>query len=102
MARVAGKSATPATFKIYAPQAKKVSVAGSFNNWNAQGLLAKKDSRGNWVLKTSLKPGRYEYKFVVDGSWVADPNCANRVCNSFGSQNSIVEIRKGHLPIYES
>ncbi|MBP7216695.1 MAG: glycogen-binding domain-containing protein [Candidatus Omnitrophica bacterium] len=93
MVRLSSKSATPTAFKIYAPQAKKVSVAGSFNNWDTQKLSAKKDSRGNWQVKASLKPGRYEYKFIVDGSWIADPNCAQRTTNSFGSQNSVIEVK---------
>ena len=49
--------------KLYAPQARKVSVAGSFNNWNTKKDMAKKDTGGNWTAKLSLKPGRYEYKF---------------------------------------
>lgn len=93
MARVASKSGKPTEFKIYAPQARKVSVAGSFNNWDTRSNLAKKDSRGNWAAKVSLKSGRYEYKFIVDDSWINDPNCPNRTGNAFGSQNSVVEIR---------
>ena len=82
-----------AEFKFYAPAAKKVSVAGSFNNWDSKAHSAKKDSKGNWVAKLSLKPGRYEYKFVVDGAWANDPKCASCVGNSFGSQNCILEIK---------
>lgn len=83
----------PAEFKIYAPQARRVSLAGTFNNWNTQALSAKKDSRGNWAVKVNLKPGRYEYKFFVDGSWLNDPHCGACVPNAFGSQNCIVEIK---------
>lgn len=84
--------AKPAEFKLYAPSAKKVSLAGSFNNWETKSLSAKKDTKGNWSVKVSLKPGRYEYKFFVDGSWQNDP-CSARVTNSFGSQNNVVEIK---------
>jgi 1,4-alpha-glucan branching enzyme len=80
-------------FKLYAPQAKKVSLVGSFNSWDAKKLSAKKDSRGNWTAKVSLKPGRYEYKFLVDGSWINDPRCTSLVGNSFGSQNCVVEVK---------
>jgi 1,4-alpha-glucan branching enzyme len=80
-------------FKLTAPQAKKVSLAGSFNNWDAKGFIAKKDTKGIWKIKTSLKPGRYEYKFLVDGNWVLDPKCKSNVYNSFGTQNSIIEIK---------
>ncbi len=80
-------------FKLYAPQAKRVSLVGSFNNWDTKKLSAKKDSQGNWIVKASLKPGRYEYKFFVDGSWLNDPRCDKSVPNTFGSQNSIVEVK---------
>lgn len=83
----------PTEFKLYAPGAKKVTVAGSFNKWDAKKLLAKKDSKGNWVAKVALKPGKHEYKFVVDGSWTNDPCCTNCVANSLGSYNSIAEVR---------
>jgi 1,4-alpha-glucan branching enzyme len=80
-------------FKLYAPQARRVSIAGSFNNWNTRTLSAKRDSQGNWAVKTSLKPGRYEYKFFVDGSWLNDPRCSSCVANAFGSQNCVVEVK---------
>jgi 1,4-alpha-glucan branching enzyme len=80
-------------FSLHAPKAKKVSIAGSFNNWDAKALVAQKDTKGTWKAKASLKPGRYEYKFVVDGAWWTDPSNNSNVYNSFGSQNSIVEIK---------
>lgn len=80
-------------FKLYAPQAKRVSLAGNFNSWDTQSLSAKKDSRGNWIVKVNLKPGTYEYKFFVDGSWFNDPRCSACMPNAFGSQNCIVEIK---------
>ena len=90
MARITSK---PTEFKFYAPSAKRVSLAGSFNNWDARDLSAKKDSRGNWTVKVNLKPGRYEYKFVVDGNWLNDPRCNSCTSNSFGSQNCILEVK---------
>lgn len=80
-------------FKLYAPQANNVKIAGNFNNWDANSICAKKDSRGNWLAKVNLKPGKYEYKFIVDGNWMNDPKCGRNSPNPFGSQNSIVEIR---------
>lgn len=84
--------AKPTVFKFYAPQARKVCLAGTFNNWDVTSLAAKKDSKGTWSIKINLKPGRYEYKFVVDGSWLNDPRCTSCVDNSFGSCNCIVEV----------
>lgn len=82
-----------AEFKLYAPAAKKVFLAGSFNSWDTKKLAAKKDLKGNWSVRMSLKPGRHEYKFFVDGSWVNDPVCSASVPNAFGSHNSIREIK---------
>ncbi|MDD4900462.1 MAG: glycogen-binding domain-containing protein [Candidatus Omnitrophica bacterium] len=86
-------SMKPMMFKLKAPQAKRVSLAGSFNNWDIKALSAKKDTRGNWSVKVNLKPGKYEYKFFVDGQWVNDPSCRSCVSNSFGTQNCTVEIK---------
>lgn len=83
----------PTEFKLYAPAAKKVAVAGSFNKWDTKKLLGKKDSKGNWVAKVALKPGRHEYKFVVDEAWTTDPRCNSCVSNSFGSHNCVVEVK---------
>lgn len=80
-------------FKLYAPQARKVILAGSFNNWSTKTVSAKKDTKGNWTAKISLKPGRHEYKFLVDGSWITDPRCHNYTTNSFGTQNCVVEVK---------
>ena len=91
MARIV--KAKPTGFKLYAPQAKRVSLVGDFNNWDTSALSAKKDSRGNWAVEIKLKPGKYQYKFFVDGSWVNDPRCSTYVTNSFGSQNSVVEVK---------
>jgi len=91
MPRVVGTK--PTEFKLYAPQAKKVALAGSFNKWDSNKLLAKKDSKGSWLVKLGLKPGRHEYKFIVDGSWINDPRCTSCVANPFGSHNCVVEVK---------
>jgi 1,4-alpha-glucan branching enzyme len=83
----------PTEFKFYAPQAKRVSLAGSFNKWDTKSLSAKKNSQGAWTVKVNLKPGRHEYKFLVDGSWVNDPRCTSCVTNSLGSQNCVIDIK---------
>jgi len=58
------------------PLATTVSVAGTFNNWTVDADKLKKDKKtGLWVVKISLAPGDYEYKFVCDGvNWDAGDN----------------------------
>lgn len=83
----------PTEFKLYAPGAKKVVVSGSFNKWNTKKLIAKKDSKGSWAIKVALKPGKYEYKFIVDGNWINDPRCTSCVANAVGSHNCVIEVK---------
>ena len=40
-----------------------------------------------------LPPGRYEYKFVIDGKWKIDPRAHQFSPNSFGTLNSVIEVK---------
>lgn len=77
----------PTIFSLENSSAQKVYLAGSFNNWNSQELLMKKNGN-NWVYEQFLPAGNYEYKFIVDGRWIIDPknphqSGADREINSF-------------------
>jgi len=76
-------------FTLLAPDAQSVSLAGDFNDWDVNSHLLKKDSSGKWKVKIELSPGRYEYRFLVDGEWKNDPNCASFITNPFGEENCI-------------
>jgi hypothetical protein len=56
--------------------ASSVALAGSFNDWSTTANpMSDEDKDGTWTTVIDLKPGSYEYKFVVnDGTWVADPD----------------------------
>ena len=75
------------TFKLDAPEAQCVSLAGDFNSWDPDSHPLKKSSNGSWKTSVSLSPGRYEYRFIVDGQWQNDAHCASCVPNPFGSEN---------------
>ena len=79
-------------FTIAAPDAKNVSIAGQFNDWNAQAMPMKKEKNGLWKIKLKLPAGKNEYKFVVDGSWINDAACPDSVPNTFGTSNSVVTV----------
>ncbi len=79
-------------FTLYAPKAKKIFLTGDFNQWNTQSLPMKRDKKGIWKLKTPLSPGRYEYKFYVDGNWFEGSTGTEQVFNPFGTQNFVLEI----------
>ncbi|MEM9529274.1 MAG: M20/M25/M40 family metallo-hydrolase, partial [Bacteroidota bacterium] len=52
--------------------AEKVSLVADFNNWNMFGTPLYRTEEG-WECRLYLPPGRYLYKFIVDGYWTADP-----------------------------
>ena len=76
-------------FKLYSPEAQRVALAGDFNNWDVDNLPMRRDHRGTWEASFTLPPGKYEYRFWVDGVWHDDPNAHERVENPFGSQNCL-------------
>jgi 1,4-alpha-glucan branching enzyme len=78
--------------KFISPTAKDVCVAGTFNGWQASATPLKPGKGGVWMGELTLKPGRYEYLFVVDGKWMPDPAAPESVPNPFGGLNSVVSI----------
>jgi 1,4-alpha-glucan branching enzyme len=94
-ARAPETSVTPhgVRFALSAPGAKGVSVAGSFNGWDAgANLLDDGDGDGVWTVTIPLPAGRHEYLFVVDGTrWMLDPS-APRAADGFGGVNSAVTV----------
>ena len=72
---------------------RKVFVAGSFNQWDPQDIrLRDNPDSGIYRATLELPPGRYEYKFVVDGEWHADAACTDWVLNDTGSLNSVIFV----------
>jgi len=80
------------TFKINAPGAKDVRLAGDFNSWDASRVALKKSKDGLWTRDLTLKSGRYEYKYLIDGQWQKDPLNNLFVTNTFGTENSVIEL----------
>lgn len=78
-------------FKLYAPDAKQVMLAGDFNGWNPYSVPMKKEGDA-WVFNLHLAPGKHRYKFVVDGEWIKDPENKLWEQNEYGTGNSIIWI----------
>ena len=74
--------------------AEQVYICGNFNQWQPASLrMVGHPGAGLWKKRLVLPPGRYEYKFVVDGNWTHDPDARQNVPNIYGSLNSGVEVR---------
>lgn len=79
-------------FDIHYPNAKRVSVAGSFNDWNPTATPLAPAGRGNWLRGLWLPLGTHEYLFVVDDAWLFDPNAKDYVPNIFGGMNAVIVV----------
>lgn len=79
-------------FTYHAPGAGQVTLAGTFNGWDAERNPLTDDGTGTWSVVMAFKPGQYEYKFVVDGSWFADPDNPDTVTDPYGGANSLVQV----------
>ena len=72
--------------------AKKVVLSGTFNRWDENVFRMNKTPDG-WELTLQLKPGDYEYKFIVDGNWMEDPNNPAKKTNEYNGYNSLISIK---------
>ena len=70
-------------------KAKKIFISGTFNTWSTmQSAMQRTDS--GWIFSAMLKPGRYAYKFIIDGRWKTDPNNKSKEDDNNGGDNSVV------------
>jgi len=90
-------ASSPATvivrFVLVAPDAQRVNLAGTFNQWDAQATpLVRTDAAGTWTATLTLPAGQHQYAFVVDGArWMPDP-AAPAVDDGFGRRNSVLAL----------
>ena len=74
--------------------AESVDLASDLNNWDSTLTPLRKDRRGLWLAEVEApKPGRYRYKFVVDGNrWVEDPSNSLKEPDNYGGLNSVLAV----------
>ena len=83
------------TFTVPAEDAKKVAVVGDFNNWKANKASAlKKQKNGNFKGTLDLpKEGSFEFKYIIDGNYVNEPEADRYQWNDFaGGENAVLEL----------
>lgn len=74
--------------------ARAVSIAGTFNDWNPGITPMLSNGSGQWIKELSLRPGIYEYQYVVDGKWVNDPQAIKSTPNPYGGRNSVFVVEE--------
>ncbi len=88
-----GSKSKKISFSYFDPEAHQVSLAGDFNNWAQDGCFLKRKDTGEWNATLDLKPGIYDYRFIVDGEWREDPGCNEKIPNPFGTFNNRIIIK---------
>ena len=70
---------------------KTAIVTGSFNGWSRHGYRMHKQD-GKWIFPLFLQPGKYTYKFILDGTWILDPENKLYEQNEYNTNNSVIWI----------
>jgi hypothetical protein len=80
-------------FELMAPDARLVSLAGSFNEWEPGAVPLVRGEAGVWSTTLALPLGEHQYQFVVDGErWIPDPSAHAQVEDGFGGTNSLIVV----------
>lgn len=78
-------------FEYIDADAESVSLAGTFNAWDTEADPMIETSEGVWRTEKKLKPGRYRFKYFIDGaSWALD-NAAYSEEND-GIEDSVIVV----------
>jgi cyclomaltodextrinase / maltogenic alpha-amylase / neopullulanase len=83
-------------FTYPAGEAGQVNLFGQFNEWDRGRTPLARQADGSWAVSVPLDPGRYEYKFFVDGEEVMDPANPVTVPNGFGGFNNVLVVPPSH------
>jgi 1,4-alpha-glucan branching enzyme len=88
----AARSKPETTFRLEAPEAAQVFVAGCFNEWDTTANPLERRNDGPWSCAVAIEPGQHQYRFVVDGAWCDDPANMARCWNEFGTENCLLNL----------
>lgn len=83
------------TFRLVAPEAREVYLAGEMTGWDSGKRAMQRDATGAWTLDVDLGQGQWLYKFVVDGRWMADPAGDANDADGQGGHHSFVFVGDG-------
>lgn len=79
-------------FTLYRKDITSLALVGEFNSWDETATPMTEVSKGVWTVSVPLRPGVYEYQFIVDGTRRETDPSVPQVPSDFGSPNSVVTI----------
>ncbi len=96
LAETAGGASREVVVQFRDPRAADVRIAGDFNGWvpdkDVQSRVRAEGSERVWTKVLHLAPGRYQYRYVVDGEWREDPTNPNAVPGPVGGRSSVLVV----------
>ena len=82
------------TFKLEGLYGKSnVFITGNFNDWKTNDWEMKQSEYGTFIYQIKLNPGKYLYKYIVDGVWVLDCTNALQEVDENQNINSVLMVR---------
>ncbi len=92
---VASKSRFKVTFRItqeLIDNGKQIQVLGDFNQWDSNTAPSLKKSKGGYTSTIELEPGKYAFRYLIDGhKWINDNNADAYEFSAFANDsNSII------------
>lgn len=88
------KAAQAITLSVVIPEAAKVDLIGTFNQWDETNPIPMNPTdQGAWEAKLELESGSYQYLLLVDGVKQTDPNNPDKAPNEHGSENSVLTVK---------
>lgn len=79
-------------FLIVAPHARSITLEGDFNDWDGSRTELTRSSDGVWTASVLLRPGQYQYQFVIDDTLRVADDKAPKVPDGLGGENSVITI----------
>jgi len=84
------------TVRFRDAEANDVRIAGDFNGWvpdkGVRSLIESEGQTRVWTKILRLAPGTYQYRYVVDGEWRADPENPEVTSSAVGGPNSVLVV----------
>ena len=82
------------TFELEGIEAEKISAVGNFNDWNTEATPLKKFKNGKFKTTIDLAKGlSYEFRYVVDGSYINDEQADALAWNDYaGAENGVLNL----------
>ena len=82
------------TFIVEEKDVNEVAVVGGFNNWDTEATTLKKLKNGTFKGVVDLeKDNSYEFRYVVDGSYVNDDQADAYAWNDYaGAENGVLNL----------